>query len=328
MNKRIFATLLSALLITNISACNYTSENGSIETLEDINSTESTAEETRENTIENETNTETNSAWEGTIACNGVYRNSKVKYAINQDKELILYIENWNESFVVPNEDMYFVGETLFASSVVMGEDCGALIFNDFSVPTKPIKVIRFTKGNPQVAIENLTFQINETYAFKYCNFIDEQTGYLFLFKGNNRLMDLDLTAMLKTTNGGETWIEQTLEVAPSVHIKENIICAKMLDENIGLIAGWHYADDNLSRKTYITTDGGETWNSIVLPPNDYYTWGDSSSQATYIASGEAYDFIYKDGLYILCLRQRQENDFVYFKYSSTDLATWSFVES
>ena len=140
--------------------------------------------------------------------------------------------------------------------------------------------------------------------------------------------MDLELTKMLKTTNGGETWIEQTLEIPPSVHIKEDIICAKMLDENVGLIAGWHYADDGFSRKTHITTDGGKTWNPIILPPNDRYTWGDSSSQFTYIAGGEAYDLIYKDGLYILCLRLKRENDFVYFKYSSTDLTIWAFVES
>lgn len=321
--------LLSALLVANMSACNYAT-NYNIQEEWQESTTVNTKKLYTGNESESESITDAKPQMiaEGTIACNGVYRNSKVKYAINQNQELILGIEDWNESFVVPKEDMYFVGETLHSSSVILGEAQGALVFGDFSLPAKPIKVIRFAKGNPQVTVENLTFETSENYSFKYCNFIDEQTGYLFLFNGNYTLMDLELTKMLKTTNGGETWIEQTLEATPSVRIKEDIICAKMLDENVGLIAGWHYADDCFSSKTYITTDGGATWNSIVLPPNDYYTWGDSSSQATYIPSGEAYDFIYKDGLYILCLRQKQENDFVYFKYASRDLATWSFVES
>ena len=133
-------------------------------------------------TLRKETTAEAEPTWVGTIPCNGVHRTSKVQFDINQKKELVLYIEDWDGSFVVPNEDMYFVAETVFSSSVVLGEDRGALIFRDFSQQPKPIKVIQFTKGNPQVTIKDLTFQTTESYAFKYCNFIDKKTGYLFLF--------------------------------------------------------------------------------------------------------------------------------------------------
>ena len=309
--------LLSALLTANICACNYAPENEIDITIENTTFPESMAEEPETTDTEPPPTT-----WEGTIACNGVYRNSNVKYTVSQDNNLILYIENWNESFVVPKEDMYFVYETLEASSVVMGENRGALIFSDFSRPAKPIKVIQFMRGNQEVTIENLTVQTSETYAFKYCNFIDEQIGYLFLFDGPE-----ELSTLLKTMDEGQTWELQLLENVPAFRWNDHIICAKMINEKIGFISAGHRADDNFSKRTYVTIDGGKNWVQIVLPPNDFFTKGDSNEYTTYIASGEAYDLLCEDGQYILYLRQRLDSDFVYFKYSSIDLDTWSFVE-
>lgn len=311
MKKRIFAMLLSALLVANISACNYAHENEIDGTIEDTTFPESMSKGLEEADTETPSTT-----WEGTIACNGAYRTSKVKFAINQNKQLILYIEDWDESFFVPNEDMHFVGETVYSSSVVLGETQGALIFGDFSLPAKPIKVIRFTKGNPQVTIENLTFETGQPHAFKYCNFINEQTGYLFLFNEVNARFEL--TKMLKTTNGGETWIEQPVEVTPSIWWREEIICAKMVNENVGLIAGWYYSDENFSRRTYITADGGLTWSGIQIqyPKNLDGLGGE-----------EACDILYEDGQYILICKFREDGSDIWVKYTSTDLKTWAEIQ-
>ena len=313
MKKRILTMLLSALLVANISACNYAHENEIDGTTEDTTFPESMSKGLEEADTETPLTT-----WEGTIACNGVYRNSKVKYAINQNKELILYIEDWDESFVVPNEDMYFVGETVYSSSVVLGETQGALIFGDFSLPAKPIKVIRFTKGNPQVTIDNLTLEPDDSHRDKFCNFINKQTGYLFLFlqgKSNAKL-----TKMLKTTNGGKTWIEQPVDVSPSsIWDREDIICAKMVDEKVGLIAGRFYAEDrSFSRRTYITTDGGLTWSKIHIQyPQNLKGFGGE----------EACDILYEDGQYILICKFRENGSDIWVKYSSTDLTTWTEIQ-
>ena len=61
----------------------------------------------------NTTNAECEIVEEGIIACNGVYRNSEVKYAVNKNNELILNVDSWGESFFIPNQDMFFVGETV-----------------------------------------------------------------------------------------------------------------------------------------------------------------------------------------------------------------------
>lgn len=312
MKKRILAALVSALILANITACNVAPEQ------EKETSVQTTAESFTDPSAEGDPVFQA----EGTIPCNGVYRTSKVQFDINQKKELILYIEDWDESFVVPNEDMYFIAETVFSSSVVLGEDRGALVFRDFSPQPKPIKVIQFTKGNPQVTIKNLTFPATESYSFKYCNFIDEKTGYLFLFDGNNS--HIQLTKLLKTVDGGQTWVEQSLNNIPAFYWKENIICAKMINEKVGLIAGSHYSDENFSRRTYVTADGGVTWSGIdILYPQNAFELG--------LGCEEACDILYEDGAYILICRFRSYGEdssysYLWVKYASTDLKTWTEV--
>ena len=252
---------------------------------------------------------------------------ASVKYAIDADNRLILYIEDWNESFIVPNEDMNVIAETLSSSSVVVLEDQGFFFFRDFSQSPKPIKVIRFIKGNPQVSVDDLSFRTSESYSYKYCNFIDDRTGYLFLFSGASGSY-FELSDLLKTTNGGETWYPQELGKVPSIYWKSDLLCAKMLDETVGFCSGQHYADDNMSARTYITADGGKTWEQVVLPKDGpYVDCPDSTETITYMACIEAYDLLYEDGQYVLCFKTRSADADTYFQYASTDLITWTFVE-
>ncbi len=164
----------------------------------------------------------------------------------------------------------------------------------------------------------------DESYAFS--NFITENIGYYFVF---DSCPSTRLQLLFKTEDGGNSWSVQGFDCGLNISWKEDILCAKMLDENVGIIAGKHYADDGFSRRTYLTADGGKTWVRVVLPPDDYYTKFDSNEYYTYIASGEAYDLLYEDGQYILCLREILSEDprYVYFQYVSTDLKTWKFVE-
>ena len=259
-----------------------------------------------------------------TIACNGVYYNQNIQYTINQNSELILHVNDWNESFVVPNQDMRFIWETLHASSVVLGDNQGALIFSNFSMPPQPIKVIQFSRGNSQVTIKDLTYQTDEHYRFKYCNFIDEQTGYLFLFSDS----EIKPIEFLKTSDGGITWIMQPLENIPSLYWKADVICAKMLNENVGIISGQHWADDNMSERTYVTTDGGITWKKVVLPTDGpYVSEPDSSTNNTYMASIEVYDILYQDDKYILCFKWANANaEDLLIQYTSNDLENWEDI--
>lgn len=153
-------------------------------------------------------------------------------------------------------------------------------------------------------------------------SFINEQVGYTFVFDGAH------FVALFKTTDGGKIWGQQTVNGAPDHNWNEDISCAKMLDENIGCIFVAHRADDCVSSRTHITTDGGKTWTQVILPPDGpYVTKPDSNEFVTYATSTAAYDFFYEDGKYIICFAQKGYAD-IRFQYSSTDLKKWTFEQT
>ncbi len=246
-----------------------------------------------------------------TIPCNGTHSEG-IHYMIHEDGNLILYIPEWNQFFIVPKrEDMYIIEDVLDSCSAVLTETEGTLFFRDFSPEDKPISLIQFTKGISEVTIRPLNIpDTDRSYSFKYCNFINEKTGYLFLFGGS----DIELSQLFKTTDGGETWVEQPVEASPSIDWKEEIICAKMLDEQVGCIFGSHNANDDLSAKTYVTADGGKTWHKV--------------GSSIELGSVEAYDFAYENGEYIIFLRTARglgNKKYPYYLVS-TDLENWKFV--
>ena len=247
-----------------------------------------------------------------TIPCNGTHSDG-IHYIIHEDGNLILYIPEWHQFFIVPKrDDMYIIEDVLDSCSAVLSETEGTLFFRDFSPDDKPISLIQFTRWNTEVTIRPLNLpEGNYSYEQKYCNFIDEKTGYLFLLGGPN---DIQLHHFFKTTDGGETWVEQPVETSPSIYWKEDIICAKMLDEQVGCIFGGHHANDDLSSKTYVTADGGKTWHKV--------------GSSIELGSVEAYDFTYENGEYIIFLRTARGLGAKKIpRYLvSTDLENWKLV--
>lgn len=148
-----------------------------------------------------------------------------------------------------------------------------------------------------------------------YYNFIDDQVGFFFRVGGDENRIQI----FMKTTDGGNEWRFQTVINGPSTHRKEKIICAKMVTESVGLIAGKFYADnENVGNRTYITLDGGMNWYQAAVNRN-------------ILCNAEAYDIIYQNDEYILCFREEYLSDdsheYKYYRCSSKDLKTWTLIE-
>lgn len=158
-------------------------------------------------------------------------------------------------------------------------------------------------------------------------NFTDEGTLFFFQFYifGTERR----LFYLLSSHDGGKTWYFQDIQSAPSMSWREQIICAKMLDESIGIISGTlHATDNNFSERTYITTNGGRDWTQIVLPSTPPYLNDKSTILSNYL-DGEAYDLTQENGVYYLHVKvSSNSGNYHYLRYSSTDLVNWTYVES
>jgi hypothetical protein len=128
------------------------------------------------------------------------------------------------------------------------------------------------------------------------------------------------LDVFLKTDNGGKSWQPIAVVNPPILGQKERILCAKMINDNVGLISGRYYAgEDEVSDRTYITTDGGLNWEKVELPTHSR------------LLDAEVYDFVRENGEYYLCLRvltgdSCENYRYEHFEYSSRDLKNWSIV--
>ncbi len=162
-------------------------------------------------------------------------------------------------------------------------------------------------------------------------NFTDEGTIVFFQFYifGTERR----LVCLLISWDGGNTWYPQDIKSAPYMSWREHIVCAKMLDESVGIVSGGlHATDNNFSERTYITSNGGRDWTQVVLPATPPHLNEESDPLSNYL-DGEAYDLTQENGVYYLHVRATYyDPDLnsgyrIHIRYSSTDLVNWTFVE-
>lgn len=152
-------------------------------------------------------------------------------------------------------------------------------------------------------------------------HFTSPQNGYFFAFGEVTNTFDIQLDVFLKTNDGGKSWQPISVAKPPILDRKERILCAKMINSEVGLISGCYYADDKFSDRAYITTDGGVNWEKVELPPHSRLT------------DAEVYDFVYENREYYLCIRvstgESYEDYYTYeyYEYSSVDLKNWTIVD-
>ena len=146
MKKRIFALLLSVLLLANATACNHAPEKDVESTFENTNTTESTVDETKTEAASQNANTESETWY--SMACDGVYHNSNVKYTVNKNGDICFYIEDWNKECLVTSlsedETEAFLGP---AKAIVLNNDYAFLFLKRFDISTSKIIVLRFEKN-------------------------------------------------------------------------------------------------------------------------------------------------------------------------------------
>ena len=156
-------------------------------------------------------------------------------------------------------------------------------------------------------------------------NFTDDGTLYFFQFYifGTERR----LFYLLESHDGGKTWYPQNLQSAPSMSWREQIVCAKMLDEKVGIISGSLFAtDNNFSERTYITINGGRDWTQVALPSTPPILKDESTTLSNYL-DGAAYDLTHENGVYYLHVKvPAGSGNYHYLRYSSTDLVNWTHV--
>jgi photosystem II stability/assembly factor-like uncharacterized protein len=141
----------------------------------------------------------------------------------------------------------------------------------------------------------------------------------LFVFTevvGGHSRGSAKLSYLFKTEDGGNTWQSINVQNIPLLDLRNHIIYAKMISEDVGLISGNVFATDyNFCERTLLTTDGGLNWvhvNIPELPQEDDLHWA------------EVTDFTSVDGAYILTIQyETPEGTDGYAKYKLLGTDTW-----
>jgi hypothetical protein len=311
--KREIATLLlaSTLLAAPLTACQQTPDGG-----DDIDNTTNTT------ITETEEKPETKPARKSPTFHNGVWGNSNVTYTYNQNSELSVHIADWNEDHLVTSlSDLDISAAKYSPSAIGVNNERAFLVLEQFYEPK--ITVVSFERGSQSETV--VEFDVDETmyevegYILSG-TFISEKVGYLFVFTeviGGHSRGSAKLSHFFKTEDGGKTWQSLNVQNIPLLNLRNHIIYAKMISEDVGLISGAIFgADYDFCERTLLTTDGGLNWvhvNIPELPQDDNLEWAVVT------------EFTLVDESYILTIRYGGSKG-NYAKYKLLDSNTWERV--
>ena len=316
MKKRIWAIILSAVLLLSVSACDNTSNNN-------IPKEESESTATTENTSAGNKDVfePTQIVAEGSISCNG-NDNTRMAYDINQDSKVTLHIKEWSEERLLEavssfSSDAEIESFRRIEKAIAINNELACL----FLQQQGKITVVKFEKGSPNETVTSL--DVSEGVIGLYGNFINENVGYLFVYKEVSDYYargGAKLSSLFITEDGGNTRNLNDVHSAPSISLQENIVFSKMISEDVGLISGNFFgADYDFCDRTLLTTDGGRTWVNVAnLPQINKLQWAIVT------------DFTQTDGAYVLTIRYTNSEttaEYGYAEYKLTDLNTWIRVD-
>ena len=248
------------------------------------------------------------------------------KYEYSKSGSMVyLQIDAWNQTLVLPFTYEHIV-EIKFASltATIVG-DKGFFVYQPDPNETT-IKILSFAKGSDEITEQTITWDEAICQSDIFCNFINDEIGYIFVIEegGHSGFAHgyQKISKLYKTQDGGKTWTSVNCDNAPYINLRECLILAKFATEDIGIIAGRHWASDySFHERTYITKDGGLSWIPVDL--RDFFERNPDKDWGI-----QAYDLQYVDGVYYLYVQAVHEGaDKPCYLFTSSDGVEWDYLE-
>ena len=301
MKKRILAMLLSALLVMNISACNYESN-------DNVQANDNVQEET----------TTENSGTKDSSTNDAQNNNASNKITLSEYQELVgCYVKTESSNNI---QQLMSKDESKIK---VEHKDYGSNLFY----------ITTFQDGAEYTTSIYLSEGIRTPDI--YCGFTSEQNGYVMIFHMEGYAVspmdDIKLACVLRTADGGKTWDKTEYSDFRVSNSREHILAACFFTENVGFFTARQTNTDHFGPRTYWTVNGGETWTSMprldipnMLAP--FGIGGDFSSEVS--------DVTVVAGVYFVTVKichgyscTVDGKHLIYIQYSSTDLENWTLIK-
>ena len=299
--KKILSLLLALfMLCVSLAGCNMSSESekGSNQESGSNNSTNEDKKDNINLTISSKLETNSLSLYIDTNVSTGE------TYAYNYD---------WSsEKYILPDISTQHTG---YIKSTIYGNYAWA-----FDVHANGITLYKISRLNNTVEVYKNIYPEDIGFTemtFAIPSFYDENNGVLFFWRDNYMSSGWPVR-FLSTNNGGETWQLYEPQNAPATSVnKQYPNFAKFLSENVGVVSYRYWSISDLCKRTYLTFDGGKTWERI--------SGLEYSKELSDYAYSEVKDLYYTSSVYVLEVEISNgglgTRETVY--YVSQDLKTW-----
>ena len=242
-----------------------------------------------------------------------------VTYAIDPSGQLHFRVGAWDREFFVQTDLEYSTDPVV---SAVTLENTGWLLAATAET-TDEILVIAFGRDMQNLPIYPVKLEEAMRVTDIFCNFVSDSLGFLFVFsdKPEQRFV------LLKTIDGGRSWKQTEASEAPTAAPGESPTLARFASERVGMVSyGYSEADGSapdLSSRTYLTANGGVTWQPISALS---YAFEVGTGEGCYYTEGT--DLTYDNGTYLLRLIARNgRGGYIEVPYLSSDLQHWEVYD-
>lgn len=360
MKKRIFITLLSAVLAANMSACRYIPQNNyesktntmSFDTKDTLSSP---LENESNNGLPNQNETVRDVPELGQLKLLSHPHLTKASTWWSYEKEeYYIYINEWDtyRPLMVGVSSYRIWGGFTDNSTIIDNETATfATIYQAGKHDEPIILTYHFNRNNTLVELHAVPLNIvaSSEYDTYFVIMHDTNHGYYFLTPRMDGDQDWRIDRfpgwhmdgilgwplfIFETTDGGKSWNQISTNTFPP-HISDYINIVKFISPNIGIISFRYEGFEDLCERTYLTLDGGLTWHQIsqLSYPFDL--------KKTHTWYSEVSDIDQLDDHYYLTVEVRgtlvavensdysfpSEYTIVEFRFESKDLINWSLIE-
>ena len=328
--KKITLILLCFVMIFGSTACNIADIEGFEKETEtgDI----STIPHEENNTLGSETVSEVTPENE---ELNLVQYTTLPKYSIwlNEKGEYYLYLNAWDTYTCLPGLSEY--DSTYFNDNciVVDGEEATISVIHQHGKNDEPIVITyHINRGNSLVESYAVPLSIKASSEDDvFCvNMQDSVHGYYFLTANTSGDMDERMDGvhewplfMFETADGGQSWKQISTNTFYST---EHIEVLKFVSPCVGLVSFRNEGWGNVWDWTYLTIDGGLTWNQLPQLPypatlNELHVWYSD------VIDIECIDNCYFLAIKSYYLNSSDNNSSAEIRFKSKDLISWELIQ-